>query len=35
MLERILGDLLAVFGIVGPTVATFALIEILGRLKEK
>lgn len=29
------GDLLTVLGIVGPTLVTFVLIGILGRLKEK
>jgi hypothetical protein len=35
MIARLLGDLWAVFGIVGPTLATFVLIEIVGRLREK
>ena len=35
MIERLLRDLWAVFGIVGPTLATFVLIEIVGRLRGK
>jgi len=35
MISRFLGDLLTILGIVGPTLATFVLIEILAHLKEK
>ncbi len=35
MAMRLMQDLLAVLGIVGPTLATIMLIEILERLKER
>jgi hypothetical protein len=35
MISRFSQDLLAVLAMVVPTFATFVLIEVLGRLKEK
>jgi hypothetical protein len=35
MISHFLGDVLAVIGIVGPTLATLILIEVVDRLKEK
>jgi hypothetical protein len=35
MIPRFFQDLLAVLAMVAPTAATFVLIEVLGRLKEK
>ena len=35
MISRFLGDILAVLGIVGPTLATFILVEILAHLPPR